>query len=156
MNLKAQSGFEGSTKCHYWLICSISQMKSLPVSADSVTCLLTGLTRQRASPIFHQRVSQTSWTLYFCQHIDSTTLWWWVFACCAHSLFRMSNLSRICVPAVSRWELCSGPDRCLHSGGWQALPVCLQSHHQRQACELAATGFNTNLKIIASHKWSLF
>lgn len=54
---------------------------------------------------------------------------------CAHSLFCMSNLSRICIPAVSRRELCSGSDWCLHSGGWQALPVCLQSHHQRQACE---------------------
>lgn len=106
-------------------------MKSLPVSADLVTCLLTGPTRQRANPIFHQKVRQTSQTLYPCQHVSASALWW--RAC---SFFRTSNLSRICIPAVSRRELCSGPDWCLHSGRWQALPVCLQSHHQRQACKL--------------------
>lgn len=48
-------------------------MKSLPVSADLVTCLLTGPTRQRANPIFHQKVSQTSQTLYRCQNVSVTT-----------------------------------------------------------------------------------
>lgn len=66
---------------------SLFQMKLLPVSAVLVTCLLTGLTRRRASPISHQKVSQTSGTLHFCQHVDSTALWWCVSAGCARSSF---------------------------------------------------------------------
>lgn len=45
-------------------------MKSLPVSVDLAICLLTGLTRQRASPTFHQKVSQTSLTLR--QRLDNS------------------------------------------------------------------------------------
>lgn len=54
---------------------------------------------------------------------------------CAFNNLFVRPFARICIPAVPRWELCSGPDWCLHSGGWQAVPVCLQPHHQRQACE---------------------
>lgn len=96
-------------------------MKSLPVSADLVTWLLTGPTRQRASPIFHPKVSQDSW------HICANALW-------AHLITR-PTVFRVRIPAVSRRELCPGPDRCLHSRGWQTVPLCLQPHHQRQACK---------------------
>lgn len=47
-----------------------------------------------------------------------------------NSLF--SPHSRLCLPAFPGRDLCSGTDRCLHRGGQQALPVCIQSHHQRQ------------------------
>lgn len=43
-----------------WLFDCVFQTKSLPVSADLVTWLLTGPTRQRASPTFHPKVSQES------------------------------------------------------------------------------------------------
>lgn len=114
------------------MLCLIFQMKLLPVSVGLVICLLTGLTRQRASPIFLRRVSQSrvknTRTSVCWLHRITTMCIFWVCAC-------MRNLSRICIPAVPRWELCSGFNRCLHSGGWQALPVCLQPHYQRQACK---------------------
>lgn len=96
-------------------------MKSLPVSADLVTWLLTGPTRLRASPIFHPKVSPDSW------HICANALWARLITC--------PTVFRVRIPAVSRRELCPGPDRCLHSGGWQTVPLCLQPHHQRQACK---------------------
>lgn len=68
------------------------------------------------------------------------------------------TLSRICILAVSRRKLCPGPHRCLHSGGWKAVPVRLQPHHQRQACEFG-TSFICCLQVIhlgqQEHKCSL-
>lgn len=96
-------------------------MKSLPVSADLVTWLLTGPTRQRASPIFHPKVGGDGW------HIWANALWTCLITC--------PTVFRVRIPAVSRRELCPGPDRCLHSGGWQTVPLCLQPNHQRQACK---------------------
>lgn len=68
------------------------------------------------------------------------------------------TLSRICILAVSRWKLCPGPHWRLHSGGWKAVPVRLQPHHQRQACEFG-TLFICCLQVIhlgqQEHKCSL-
>lgn len=41
-------------------------------------------------------------------------------------------LPRIRLPSLPGRDFCPGLDRRLHGGGRQALPVCVQSHHQRQ------------------------
>lgn len=43
--------------------------------------------------------------------------------------------SRLCLPAVPGRDFSPGPDWCLHWGGWKAVPVCIQPHHQRQTSE---------------------
>lgn len=47
----------------------------------------------------------------------------------------MSSFPRLCLSTVSRGELSPGTNRCLHGGGREALPVCFEPHHQRQACK---------------------
>lgn len=47
----------------------------------------------------------------------------------------MCVFCRIRLPAVPGGELGAGSDRSLHGGGREALPVCLQPHHQGQTCE---------------------
>lgn len=42
---------------------------------------------------------------------------------------------RIRLPAVPGGELGAGPDWRVHGGGWEALPVCFQPHHQGQTSE---------------------
>lgn len=55
--------------------------------------------------------------------------------CCPVPESVLCVLPRLRLPAVPGGELSAGSDRGLHGGGRQALPVCLQPHHQRQACE---------------------
>lgn len=57
----------------------------------------------------------------------------------------LSFFFRLRLPSLPGRDFRSSFDRCLHWGGWKALPVCLQSHHQRQAGEWRTSSEETIL-----------
>lgn len=135
---------------------SFTQMKSQAVFGALVTWLLIGRTKQRASltsllkvrleksqQIQDLHVHTAMWLLLFCKITvnswDIKTLLYFIFI--KFAILWLTDglcdglLSRLRLPPVSRGELSAGPDRSLSGGGRQTLPVCVQPHHQRQACE---------------------
>lgn len=60
--------------------------------------------------------------------------------------------SRIRLPAVPGGELGAGSDRSLHGGGREALPVCLQPHHQGQTRESIRSSHHAVILFVSSEE----